>query len=77
VIDHLTRIVLDPTDEGRLAAPQHGQPECVEPGAVDHAAVVAKPALLIQDGYVEPPVVGLEAGRPEDRADLAAGQIQV
>src|SRR5215471_3329561 len=39
--DHVACVVFDAVDECGLASPQHGQPECVESGAVDHTALVA------------------------------------
>ena len=77
MIDHLTRVVLDAVDERRLAPPQHGQSEGVQAGAVDDAAVVAELALRVDDGHVEPPVVGPKARRPDDRADLAAAEVEL
>ena len=54
-----------------------GRPSAYMPGAVDHAAVVAQPALGVEHVDVEPGVVGAAAGGPEDRADLAAGQVEL
>ena len=77
MIDHLTRVVLDAVDERRLAPPEHGQPEGVQTGAVDDAAVVAEPPLGIDHGHVEPPVIGPKPRRPDDRADLAAPEVEL
>ena len=47
------------------------------PGAdVDDAAVVADAALVVEHRHVEPREVGAEAGRPDDRPDLAARQVE-
>ena len=76
MIHQLSRIVLGAVDEARLAAAQHGQPEHDHPrDCRRHAAVVAHVPLRVDDGNVEPAVVGAEAGRPEDRPDLAAAEI--
>ena len=53
-----------------------GRPEGVQARAVDDAAVVAELALRVDDRHVEPPVVGPEPGRPDDRADLAAAEVE-
>ena len=54
-----------------------GRPSAYRPGAVDDAAVVAQVALRVEDRHVEPAVVRAEAGRPDDRADLAAAQVEL
>ena len=66
VIDDVARVVLDAVDEGRLAPAQHRQAQRVHPGRLDHAAVVAQLALLVQHRHVQPAVVGTEPGRPHD-----------
>src|SRR6516225_5574389 len=68
VIDDLSRIVFDAVDERGRAPPQDGQSQGVQAGAVDDAAVVAKLALPVDDGHVEPPIVRPEPGCPHDRA---------
>ena len=75
-IDHLSRVVFDPADEGRPAPPQHRQAQGVETRAVDDTAVVAEVTLRVDDRDVQPPVVGPETGCPDDRADLAASEVE-
>ena len=77
MIGHLARVVLDAADERGPAPPQHGQPQRVEPRAVDHAALVPQVALRVDHGHVQPAVIGPEARRPHDRADLAAAQVEL
>ena len=50
VIDHLTRIVLDPVDERGLAPPQHRQAQRVQPRDFDDSAVVAQLSLASMTG---------------------------
>jgi hypothetical protein len=47
VIDQLARVILDTTDEARLASPKNGKAEGVEPGRVDDASVVAQVTLVV------------------------------
>ncbi len=53
-----------------------GKPEHVETGALHDAAVVTEPSLRVDHRHVEPRVVGAEPRRPDDRADLAAAEIE-
>jgi hypothetical protein len=69
-------VVLCAVDEARLAAPQERQSHHVHPRRVDDAAIVAQPALAIEDGDVEPRVIRPEAGGPDDRPDLSPAQIE-
>ena len=63
-------------DVGGGAGAEHRHAEEVESGGVgDHAAVVADAAGAVTHGDVEPGVVGPEAGRPQHRGDLSAGQV--
>jgi hypothetical protein len=76
VVDDLARVVFHAVNERRLAPSQHGQAKRVKPRAADHAALVAKLALRVDHGHVEPLVVGAETSRPHDRTDLAAAQVK-
>ena len=76
VLHDVAGIVLGTVDEARPAAAQHRQPEHDHPRAVDDdAPVVADVPFRVDDGNVQPAVVGAKAGRPEDRPDLAAAEI--
>src|SRR4029079_9216220 len=44
---------------------------------VDTAAVVPQETFLVENRHVEPAVVRMEAGRPDDGANLAAAQIDL
>ena len=54
-----------------------GRPSAYRPGRLDDAAVVPQVALLVEHRHVEPAVVRTKAGRPDDRPDLAAAQIEL
>jgi hypothetical protein len=64
-------------DVGGGAGAEYRQAEHVQPGSTgNHAAVVADAAGTVAHGDVEPGVVGPEAGRPQHRGDLPAGEVQ-
>src|ERR1700749_3315928 len=69
MVDDLPRVILDAVNERGPAPPQHGKPERVQSRAVHDTAVVPQVALSVDHGDVEQPVVGAEAGRPDDRRD--------
>src|ERR1700733_16314477 len=65
-------------DVGGGAGPQYRHAEEIKSrGAGDDAAVVADVAGAVTDGEVEPGMVRPEAGRPEHRGDLSAGEVQL
>src|SRR5690606_3801691 len=53
-----------------------GEADEVEAGLGGDAAVVAGIAALIEDGELHEAEVGAEADRPDDRADLLAGEVE-
>ena len=69
---------------GLGAVDEAGPPPAQEVGAEQvHArcvahdtAVMADPALVVEDRNVEPRVVGAIAGRPDDRADVGTAQVE-
>jgi hypothetical protein len=64
-------------DVGGGAGAEYRQAEHIQPGSTgNHAAVVADAAGAVTHGDVEPGVVGPEAGRPQHRGDLPAGEVQ-
>src|ERR1700684_2955828 len=75
--DHLARVVLDAAQERGLAPPQYGQAQGVQAGTLDGAAIVPELAPRVEDRHVEQAVVGPEPGRPEDRPDLIAAQVEL
>ena len=75
MFDDLSRIALCPVNKARLPAPQHGQTERVHPWTPHDTAIVLEMSLLIR--HVQPTVVWPKAGRPHDRADFAASQIDL
>jgi hypothetical protein len=76
VIDDVARIILRAMDERRLAAAEDGQPDGIEPWRIDDSAVVPQVALAIDDGNVEPAVVGAKPGGPDDGTNLATPEVE-
>ena len=76
VLDHVARIILSAVDETGLTTSEHRETDGVETRGVDHAAVVAQAPFSIEHRHIEPAVVRAKTGRPHDRADRAAGQVQ-
>src|ERR1700742_4590804 len=77
MVDHLAGVVLNAVDEGRLAPAKNGQAQGVESRTREYAAVVLELTFRVDHGYVEPRVVGPVAGRPHDRADLTAAEVEL
>src|SRR6185295_4950744 len=63
-------VVLHPSEQCRAASVLPGQTEEVEAGNVGHASAVAQSAGLVDDGKLDPGVVGPVSGRPDDRVEL-------
>ena len=76
VIDYVPRVVFGAVNERRLAAAEDRQADRIQPRRSDDAAIMLQTALRIDDGNIEPPIVGAEARGPDDRRDLAAAQIE-
>ena len=68
-------VVAGAVDQRRLAAPQELHAHQVQARRVGDAAVVADQALAVEHRHVEPRVVRPVAGGPDDRLDLAGGEI--
>src|SRR4051812_920046 len=77
VFDQVARVVLRAVDEAGLAPAENRQSNRIEARRVDDAAVVAQVSLPVEDRHVEPAVIGTESGRPDDRADLPALQVEI
>ena len=77
VLHQVSGIILNTIDEAGLATPEDGLTESVESGRSHDPSVVTQGAFPIEDGHVEPTVVRTEAGGPDDRADLAAREVEV
>ncbi len=77
MVGEVVRIVGGAVDERRLAAPQERHAHQVHARRIVHdAAVVGDVALAVDNGDVEPRVVGTEASRPDDRLDLTPCQVE-
>src|SRR5215217_8471285 len=63
-------IVLDPADQRRAPRVLPGQAKVVEAGRVRHPATVAQAAIGVENGKVDPGVVGPVPRRPDDGVDL-------
>ncbi len=71
----IARVVAGAVEEDGFAAAQEWHAHQVHAGRVDDAAVVTDLALAIEHRHIEPRIVGAEAGRPDDRPDVSAGEI--
>src|SRR3954471_7931469 len=60
------RVATDAVEEDRLSGASEREAQHVEPRLRHHAAVVKNPTLAVQEGLVEPWVVGLEPSGPHD-----------
>ena len=74
---HLARIVFDAMDERRFTPAEDRQADGVHPWRIDDAALVPDEPLLVQHWYVQPAVIGMEPGRPDDGRHLAVAQIDL
>src|SRR5690242_16577057 len=63
-------VVLDPAEECRAARVLPGETDEVETRHVGHAAPVTDGAVRIRDGKLDPGVIRLVSGRPDDGVDL-------
>src|SRR5216683_954171 len=77
VIDQVARVVLRAMDEGRLASPEDGQSDGIQPWHIDNAAIVPQVAFTIDHRNIEPAVVRPKSGCPDDGSDLAAPQVEI
>ena len=63
-------IVLDPADQRRAPGVLPGQTKEVEAGGVGDASTVSEPPVRVEDGEVDPGVIGPVPGCPDDGVDL-------
>src|SRR5215207_7519325 len=75
MIAEIARIVAGAIDQGRLATAQKLQPHQVHAWMCRDPAIVTHLALAIENRHIEPGVVRAVAGSPNDRPDLARGEI--
>src|SRR5690606_31619279 len=76
VIRQLASIVLGAVDEARFAAAQERKSHDVKTRYGADTAFMANKSPAIQQGFIEPGIVGAVAGCPQHGADGAAGKIQ-
>src|SRR4051812_3613385 len=75
MIAEIARVVASAVDEGRLAAAQKLQPHKIHAWLLGHASVMADLALAIENRHLQPGIVRAVTGGPDDRANLAGGEI--
>src|SRR5438067_2540188 len=63
-------VLLDPAKERRTARVLPGETEEVETPDIGHASPVTEAAAWICNGKLDPGVIGLVSGRPDDGVDL-------
>ena len=69
-------VVSGTVDETRFAPAKKGHAHQIQARGYGDAAVVPDPAPVIEDWDVEPGVVGVIAGGPDDRLDRPASEVQ-
>ena len=72
----LARVVAGAVDQRGFPAPQELQPHQIQARAIGDAAVVADHALAVEHRQLEPRIVRTVAGRPDDRLDRPAGEVE-
>jgi len=72
----LAGIVAGAIDQRRLPAPQELLAHQVHARRINDPAFMPDAALAIEDGDVEPGVIGSIAGRPDDGPDLATPELE-
>ena len=78
MVGNRLRVVRSAGDVAGAACAQQAAAEQVHARSVgDDAAVVTDSALVVEHRHVEPRMVGAEAGRPQDGADVAPAQIDL
>ena len=75
MLHHVARVVLGAMDEGGLASSKDWQADGIQPGRVDHSAIVPQVAFTIDHWHIEPAVVRMKSRCPDDGADLAAPEV--
>ena len=76
MIDEVARVVLRAMNESRLASPEDGQSDGIQTRRIDDSAIVPQVALAVNYRHIEPAVVRVKSGRPDDGTDLAAPEIE-
>src|SRR5262245_66304177 len=69
-------VVFRAMNEARFAAAHEVEPERIETGYVDDAALVTQTTFPIQRRYVQPGMVGSEASGPDHRAEPLAFEVE-
>ena len=68
-------VVAGAVDQGGLSAAQELHPHQIHAGRGNDPAVMADHALAVENRQFEPGIVGPIAGGPDDRLDLARGEV--
>ncbi len=68
----LPHVVLGAVYEARLPATEIWQPQRIQSGRVNDAAIVLQLSLAVEDPRIEPRIVRAEDGRPYHRANVHA-----
>ena len=75
VLSDVSSVVAAKAEQGRSAGVLPLQSQEVEPWLIGDSATVPQAALLVGDGQLDPRVVRLIAGRPDDRVGVDAGAV--
>src|SRR4051812_42047400 len=69
-------VVANAVDQAGLAPPEERHAHQIQSGRFNDTSIVADTTLVIEDRYMQPGVIGPEAGCPHDGFDAPAGQIE-
>ena len=76
MLGKILSVVLRAVDETRSPSTKNVGSEQVHAGVLaHHATVVSDAAFVVDNGNVEPRVVGAVSGCPDDRADLTGTEV--
>src|SRR5436305_1312516 len=75
LIGDVLGVFSDPTDQRRAPRVLPRQAEEVQAGGVGHAAAMNGSALIVEDRCVDPRVIGLKPGGPDNGADVELGSV--
>ena len=76
MIAQVAGIIAGTIDQRRFAAAQERGPHQIHSRERDHSAIVADHTLPIENGLMEPRIVGPVARRPDDRLDFSAREVK-
>ena len=72
----IAHVIFGAMHEARFSSAHEVESERVKARDGDNSAIVAQKAFMVEDRYLQPPIIRPKAARPDDRTHIVAREIE-